>query len=160
MWGNVNDSRILHRSTFCQHAQFHGLFDPNKGVDGVFPYLLNDKGYPLICWIMTPFKKEGQHSILELLYNRKHKRGKLVVENSFGKIFKEIQKFDLHVTFLFDVCTCCLLHNLFRFENETYCQITLYHWIKGECIRWTTTKTTRSCWWNNELNASLGSKEI
>jgi len=105
-----------------QHVQFHGLFYPNKGVDGVLPYLLGDKGYPLICWIMTPFKEEGQHSILKLLYNRKHKRGKLVVENFLGilkKIFKEMQKFDLHVTFLSNVCTCCcLLHNLFMFEDE------------------------------------------
>jgi hypothetical protein len=72
---------------------------------------------------MTPFKEEGQHSILEPLYNRKHKRRKSIVENSFGilnKTFKEMQKFDLHVTSLFVVCTCCcLLHNLFRFEDET-----------------------------------------
>jgi hypothetical protein len=48
------------------------LFDPNKGVDGVFPYLLGDKGYPLICWIMMPFKEEGQHSSLEPLYQKKY----------------------------------------------------------------------------------------
>jgi hypothetical protein len=92
MWSNVNDSRILHRSTLYQHIQFHGLFD-NKGVDGVLPYLLSDNDYPLICWIMTPFKEEGQHSILELFYNWKHKKGKSVVDNSFGilkKTFKEM----------------------------------------------------------------------
>jgi hypothetical protein len=32
--------------------------------------LLGDKGYPLINWIMTSFKENGQHSIFELLYNR------------------------------------------------------------------------------------------
>ncbi len=72
MLGSVNDSRILHRFTLYQYAQFHGLFDPNKGVDGVFPYLLGDKGYPLICWIMMPFKEEGQHSSLEPLYQKKY----------------------------------------------------------------------------------------
>jgi hypothetical protein len=33
------------------------------------PYFLTDKGYPLITWIMTPFKEEGQHTIAELLHN-------------------------------------------------------------------------------------------
>jgi len=34
------------------------------------PYLLGDKNYPLIItWIMTPFKEEGTHTILELFYN-------------------------------------------------------------------------------------------
>jgi hypothetical protein len=56
------------------------LFDVSKGVDGTPPYLLNDKGYSLINWIMTPLKKERQHSIPKLLYNRKHKRGGYVVE--------------------------------------------------------------------------------
>lgn len=44
MSGNVNDSRVLCRFTLYQHAQFHNLFDPNKSVDGVPPYLLSDKG--------------------------------------------------------------------------------------------------------------------
>ncbi len=63
-----------------QCAQNKGLFDVSKGVDCTLPYLLGDKGYSLINWIMTPFKKEGQHSILELLYNRKHKKCRYVVE--------------------------------------------------------------------------------
>jgi hypothetical protein len=37
---------------------------------------------------MTPFKKERQHSILELLYNGKHKIGRYVVENAFGILKK------------------------------------------------------------------------
>ncbi len=120
--GNTNDYKVLHMFALYKHVQNQGLFDPRKGVNGFPSYLLGDKGYPLITWIMTPFKKEGQHSILEILYNRKHKRGRLVVENIFGilkKTFKELQKFELHVTFLHDVFTCCcLLHNLFKFENE------------------------------------------
>jgi len=64
------------------------LFDVNKVVDGTPPYLLGDKGYSLINWIMTPFKKEGQHSILELLYNNKHNIGRYVVENAFAILKK------------------------------------------------------------------------
>jgi len=50
------------------------LFDVSKGVDGVTPYLLGDKDYPLIDWNMTLFKDNEQHTILKL-YNRKHKQG-------------------------------------------------------------------------------------
>jgi len=120
--GNINDYRVLHMFALYKHAQNQGLFDPRKGVDGFSLYLLGDKGYTLITWIMTPFKKEGQHSILDILYNRKHKRGRLVVENFFSilkKIFRKLQKFELHVTFLHDVFTCYyLLHNVIRFEDE------------------------------------------
>jgi hypothetical protein len=38
---------------------------------------------------MTSFK-EGQHAILELLYNRKHKRGHSIVENN--GILKKLSK--------------------------------------------------------------------
>jgi hypothetical protein len=34
-----------------------------------FPYLLDDKEYPLISWIMTPYKNDGQHYVLKILYN-------------------------------------------------------------------------------------------
>jgi len=29
-----------------------------------------------------------------------------------------LQKFKLHVTFIIDICTCYLSHNLFKFKNE------------------------------------------
>jgi hypothetical protein len=45
---------------------------------------MGDKGYSLISWIMAPFKEEGHLFILELLYNRKHNKKHLVVENFFG----------------------------------------------------------------------------
>jgi hypothetical protein len=46
-------------------------------------YLLNDKSYFLISWIMTPFKKKGQHIIIELFYNQKHKCGCFFLNNIF-----------------------------------------------------------------------------
>jgi hypothetical protein len=85
------------------------------------PYIMGDKGYPLISWIMTPFKEEGHLFVLELLHNKKHKRGHLVMENVFNipkKTFHELlAKFYFSVSFLLNVFTCChLLHNLLIFH--------------------------------------------
>ncbi len=63
---SVNDFRNLCWSSFQKHVQFHNLFDVTIGEYAIPPYLLVDKGYPLINWIMTPFKEEGQHIILQL----------------------------------------------------------------------------------------------
>ncbi len=51
--------------------------------DGIPPYLFRDKRYSLINWIMTLYKKDGHHTILELFYNKKHKQGHFVIKNAF-----------------------------------------------------------------------------
>jgi hypothetical protein len=82
-----------------------------------------DKGYPLLFWIMTPYKDGKHHLGLEFLYNQKHKRGKLVAKNEFGimkQIFKELFLYkNLHITivpYVFNVCY--LFHNLILGEKE------------------------------------------
>ncbi len=67
---SVNDVRVLARSTLYCHVQYYNLFDPSTRVEQIPPYLLGDKGYILINWIMTSFKEDGQHCILELFYNK------------------------------------------------------------------------------------------
>jgi hypothetical protein len=66
---------------------------------------------------MTPHEKGQQHSILEMLYNNKHKHGQYVVENAFGilkKTFMELTGIiELDVRLVPNVLTCYyLLHNL------------------------------------------------
>ncbi len=68
-----------------KRAQYHGFFYHIESLNVIPPW---DKGYPLISWIMTLFKEEGPHMILELLYNKKHKCGQFVVENSFDILKK------------------------------------------------------------------------
>jgi hypothetical protein len=76
MLGNVNDSCVLCMYVLYKQVQSHGLFDITRGSckDEILPYFFCDKGYSFINWIMTPFKKDGQHNILELLCNKKQKR--------------------------------------------------------------------------------------
>jgi hypothetical protein len=80
-------------------------------------YLLNDKGYSLLPWIITPHKKGQHHSILKFLYNKKHKHIRFLIENAFGilkKASREIlSKIELDITLVLDIFTyCCFLQNL------------------------------------------------
>jgi hypothetical protein len=71
-----------------------------------------------------PIQRRRHHNILELLYNKKNKYGRFVMENVF-KILKNnckffFTKFDLPISFVHDAFTsCCLLHNLLRSQIET-----------------------------------------
>jgi len=85
---------------------------------GIPPYLLGDKRYPLLLWLMTLHKEDGEaHSILELLYNCKHKKGRSIVENAFD-ILKQtfielLKKTKLHITIVFYVFFACCLFQIF-----------------------------------------------
>jgi hypothetical protein len=83
--GSVNDLRVLHKYALYRKVENHGLFayDPRLFQHEFPPYLLSDKSYLLITWIMIPFKEENQHTILELLYNKKNKQRNFAMEIAF-----------------------------------------------------------------------------
>ncbi len=93
--GSVNDLRVLHNSTLYKNAQYHGLFAFNNSTfqHGFPPYLWGNKGYPLIIHIISLLEEEGQDTILELLYNQKHKQGCFIVENVFNIFRKTLLEF-------------------------------------------------------------------
>jgi hypothetical protein len=80
--GRVNDSKILRKSRLYVNAQQQGLFSANKGQDSFVPYLLGDNGYLLLSLLMTSHR-DGETNILEMFYNKKHRRGQSIVENAF-----------------------------------------------------------------------------
>jgi hypothetical protein len=43
---NVNNARVLHRSTLYCHVQYHNLFDPSKGVEGIFSLFIRGQRVP------------------------------------------------------------------------------------------------------------------
>jgi hypothetical protein len=117
--GSVNDQRVLRRSSLFHHVRDRRLMHVESGYqEGYPPYLLADKGYQNLAWMLTPFKHDGQPlAVAEVLYNRRHRRGRSVVENAFG-LLKEswrelLHKTELHITVVPDVVNaCCILHNL------------------------------------------------
>ena len=117
MPGSTNDARMLRRSSLHHLGMHNNLFDREHAVEGFAPFLIGDSGYPLLPWLMVPHRGPGQLSIAEQLFNRRLRRGRCVVENTFGilkQTFKELLvKSQLHVTFMPDVIlACAILHNV------------------------------------------------
>jgi len=84
------------------------------------PYIVADRGYPLLSWCITPFKMGPMGVALtneEVWFNRKHSSTRMCVERAFGILkarFKEIGgKSSLKLEFLPTVVhACCVLHNI------------------------------------------------
>lgn len=90
------------------------------GVSSFPPYIVADRGYPLLSWCITPFKTAPMGQPLtaeEVWFNRKHSSTRMSVERGFGILktrFKEIgTKTSFKLDFLPTVVhTCCVLHNI------------------------------------------------
>ena len=84
------------------------------------PYIVADRGYPLLSWCITPFKMGPMGNPLsreEAWFNRKHSSTRMSVERGFDILkarFKEIgTKSSLKLNFLPTVVhSCCVLHNI------------------------------------------------
>ena len=84
------------------------------------PYIVADRGYPLLSWCITPFKKGPMGIPLsqeDLWFNHKHSSTRMCIERGFGILkarFKEIgTKSALKLEFVPTVVhCCCVLHNI------------------------------------------------
>jgi len=120
MSGSTNDVRVLRRSALYTLATTQNLFDHVHADEGFTPYLLGDKGYPLLPWLLTPYRDfhhTGGTNAQERMFNYRLRTGRCVVENAFGilkGVFRELRQVtETHVNIVPDlVICCCLLHNL------------------------------------------------
>lgn len=96
------------------------------------PYIVGDRGYPLLSWCITPYKMGPMGLPLskeEVWFNRKHSATRMSIERAFGILkarFKEIgTKSSLKLEFLPTVVhCCCVLHNiLLASKDRTLAQI-------------------------------------
>lgn len=147
-------------SSLYQKATHHGLFHFDHGFqNGIYPYIIGDKGYPLLPWLVIPHKHNAttKHTLLKAFYNRHIFRGRVVVENVF-KILKKkfwnlFLKTNLGIIFIFNVVILLfyVVHSNFRWEGH---RCGCFDGLIGT-RKWTrstrcTCKDTRQCWrwWN------------
>ena len=129
---NTGPPGSLHDSAHFKSTELYRKVD--EGIMGGFhddpltwgtglsfpPYIVADRGYPLLSWCITPFKMGPMGLALtreEAWFNRKHSSTRMSVERGFGILksrFKEIgTKSSLKLDFLPTVVhACCVLHNI------------------------------------------------
>jgi hypothetical protein len=106
--------------TYRQVTQGTLLNVERGGIDNHTPYLIADKCYPVLPWLIPPYKKATvNRTPTEKLLNIRINRARVVVENAFGILkntFTILQKkCKLKLEFFPDVVTCCcILHNMFH----------------------------------------------
>jgi hypothetical protein len=138
--GSLHDSAYFKSSELYRKVEeglmggFHD--DPLSWETGLPfpPYIVADRGYPLLSWCITPFKRGPMGVPLtreEIWFNRKHSSTRMSVERGFGILkarFKEIgTKSSMKLEFLPTVVhCCCVLHNiLLASKDRTLDQILL-----------------------------------
>jgi hypothetical protein len=84
--GSMNDARILRLSSLYKKEMNGDMFHIDRGEEEIKLYLIIDKVYPLLPWLMIPHKQSRniRHIVLEALYKKHLSQGRSVVKNSFG----------------------------------------------------------------------------
>jgi hypothetical protein len=125
MPGSTNDSRTLRHSGLYANVQQRRILNDIHGVqhEGFSTYLLGDKEYPLLLWLMVPHKDDRPLSPLEKLYNKRLRWGRSVVENAFGLLKMNwrvlLTKSDLSINIIPDVvCACAILNNMILADRD------------------------------------------
>jgi len=52
----MSDARVLQISSLHWKAINGNLLQIDQGENGIKLYIIGDKGYPLLSWLMAPFK--------------------------------------------------------------------------------------------------------
>lgn len=89
MSSSINDARMLRLSSVYKKATQGYLFNENTLHDGIRPYIIDDKGYLLLPWLMVLHQQMGvHHYVFQALFNKQLNHARVVVENNF-KILKK-----------------------------------------------------------------------
>lgn len=90
--------------------------------------LLGDSGFPLLGWLVTPFRDHGNLTRQQKLFNKTHSRCREVIERAFGMLknrFRRLYMFEmLDLTLsVNNVLAACVLHNICISEDDGDLQI-------------------------------------
>jgi hypothetical protein len=138
MPGSTNDMRTLRRSGLYGNVIQHRILNDQDGIshEGFSPYLLGDKGYPLLTWLMVPYKDDHPLSMLERLYNKRMRQGRPVVECAFGVIkctWRELlHQSNLSIDIMLDVvATCVILYNMLLNDKDVNIELLMQRIAQG-----------------------------
>lgn len=111
--GGCHDAFVLHSSNLC------AAFDDNE-PDG---WLLGDTGYPCKRWLLTPLENPVTDN--EHLYQRRHKRGRCIIERCNGLIKERFRCLLRQLYFTPEkackiICACVVLHNIAIATNQHF----------------------------------------
>jgi len=68
----MNDAKVLRLCSIYRKATWEELFSEQNSHESINPYVINDKGYPLLPWLMVPQKQTSErHFVLHVLFNKR-----------------------------------------------------------------------------------------
>lgn len=84
---------------------------------------MGDSAFPLLRWLVTPFRDHGNLSRQQKLFNKTHSKCREVIERAFGLLkcrFRRLFRFEvLDMTVLVNsVLAACVLHNICLTEHD------------------------------------------
>ena len=116
--GSTHDTTVLRSSDLFQNS--------NVKIPPGY-YLLGDSAFPILEWLITPFRDCGNLTRQQKLFNKTHSqcRQVLVIERAFGMLkcrFRRLLRFDISdISLLVDsVLATCVLHNLCLYEDDIF----------------------------------------
>lgn len=111
--GSTHDARVMRSSFFFTDA-------PTKCAGG---YILGDAAYPLLPWLLTPYKNVGREFPAWKKYNHVRSQQRIAIEHAFGALKQRFQRiYYIDADSIEHVCLVilgsCVLHNVCTAENE------------------------------------------
>ncbi|KAK9751799.1 DDE superfamily endonuclease [Popillia japonica] len=108
---SIHDARLLRQSKLFKEIETGRQLLYNKY------HLLGDSAYPVLNWLIPPYKDNGLLTEQQRLFNFKHSATRIVVEHGFGLLkgrFRRLGEFQNEsLSFIVhSVVTACVLHNI------------------------------------------------
>lgn len=112
--GSTHDATVLRSSDLFSNC--------NEKIPQGY-YLMGDSAFPLLRWLVTPFRDHGNLSRQQKLFNKTHSKCRDVIERAFGLLkcrFRRLFRFEvLDMTVLVNsVLAACVLHNICLTEHD------------------------------------------
>ncbi|KAG5869035.1 hypothetical protein JTB14_025924 [Gonioctena quinquepunctata] len=120
--GSAHDSRVLKNSNLYVDIMTNNKL--KKYFKLVEFHLVGDKAYPLLSWLMTPYKNNSNLTMAQIKHYKSPSRCRVCVENTFGILksrwrilhFINVKSVEKAVRV---IVACCVLQN-FGYLNYDY----------------------------------------